>query len=133
MCIDVLIQSYGYNEIVKSEEQFQCVSSVLGLGLWPRLKGLTGHDSEASYTLQLAGRWLTEELLRPLSGLVFNPAGLLATLHSLQESITFQQHNKGLKGEPSHMPSQAAPYVFWMIIIIINLFTVGGKMYNNSR
>ena len=51
MCIDVLIQSYGYNKIVKSEEQFQCVSSVLGLGLWPRLKGLkglTGHDSEAS-------------------------------------------------------------------------------------
>ena len=33
MCIDVLIQSYRYNEIVKSEEQFQCVSSVLGLGL----------------------------------------------------------------------------------------------------
>ena len=51
MCIDVLIQSYGYNEIVKNEEQFHCVSSVLGLGLWPRLKGLTGHDSEASYTL----------------------------------------------------------------------------------
>ena len=48
MCIDVLIQSYGYNEIVKSEEQFQCVGSVLGLGLWPRLKGLTGHDSKAS-------------------------------------------------------------------------------------
>ena len=40
MCIDVFIQSYGYNEITKSEEQFPCVSSVLGLGLWPRLKGL---------------------------------------------------------------------------------------------
>ena len=55
MCIDVLIQSYGYNEIIKNEEQFQCVSSVLGLGLGlcPRLKGLTGHDSEASYTLQI--------------------------------------------------------------------------------
>ena len=52
MCIDVLIQSYGYNELVKNEEQFHCVSSVLGLGLWPRLKGLTGHESEASYTLQ---------------------------------------------------------------------------------
>ena len=56
MCIDVLIQSYGYNEIVKNEEQFHCVSSVLGLGLWPRLKGLTGHDSEASYTLQIGDR-----------------------------------------------------------------------------
>ena len=53
MCIDVLIQSYGYNEIIKNEEQFQCVSSVLGLGLCPRLKGLTSHDSEASYTLQI--------------------------------------------------------------------------------
>ena len=33
MCIDVLIQCYGYNEKVKNEEQFQCVSFVLGLGL----------------------------------------------------------------------------------------------------
>ena len=40
MCIDVLIQSYGYKEIIKSEEQFQCVSSILGLGLGPRLKGI---------------------------------------------------------------------------------------------
>ena len=28
----------------------------------------------------LVGRWLTEELLHPLTGLVFNPAGWLATL-----------------------------------------------------
>ena len=54
----VYIQSYGYNEIVKNEEQFHCVSSVLGLGLWPRLKGLTGHDSEASYTLHVYERYV---------------------------------------------------------------------------
>ena len=40
MCIDVLIQSYGYNEVVKNEEQFHYVCSALGLGLRPRLEGL---------------------------------------------------------------------------------------------